>query len=77
MQNEKEESTGIVGYSENSYGDLLVLHECPKCGTKWYTHLSHESDLEINKILWADMLLNAEDYGVANPDLLIKKEEVK
>ena len=68
---------GIVGYSEDSFGDLLVMHECPKCGTKWYTHLSHESDPELNKMLWEDMLCNAEDYGVSNPYLLIKKVEVK
>lgn len=77
MGAEWEELKGIVGYSEDSYGDLLILHECPRCGTKWYNHVSHESDSELNRFMLLEMLLKSDDYRVANPNLLIKKEEVK
>jgi hypothetical protein len=29
---------GIVGYSTDSNGRILLLHECPKCGKKWRCH---------------------------------------
>lgn len=74
---EDETLKGIVGYSEDSYGDLIILHECPKCGTKWYNHLSHESDTELNRFMLLEMLIDSDNYRVANPNLLIKKEEVK
>lgn len=74
---EWEEYKGIIGYSEDSFGDYIILHECPKCGTKWYNHLSHETDPELNRIMFEDMMFMAEEYGVGNPELLVKKEQVK
>lgn len=76
MGAEWEEVRGIVGYSEDSSGEILVLHECPTCRTKWYNHLSHESDENLNRTMLEEQLINAENYGVGNSELLIKKEEV-
>lgn len=76
MGTEWEELRGIVGYSEDSHGEIIVMHECPTCGTKWYNHLSHEPDEELNRAMLEDLLISAENYGVGNSELLIKKEEV-
>jgi hypothetical protein len=76
MGAEWEEVKGIVGYSEDSFGDILVMHECPTCGTKWYNHLSHGASEELNRAMLEDQLISAESYGVGNSALLIKKEEV-
>lgn len=76
MGAEWEKVKGIVGYSEDSYGEILVMHECPTCGTKWYNHLSHEASEELNRAMLEDQLISAESYGVGNSELLIKKEEV-
>lgn len=73
---EWETCKGIVGYSEDSNGDYLILHECPDCGCKWYSHLTHDSNPEINKMMLESMFFKAEEYGVGNPDLLIDKERV-
>ena len=77
MGAEWEKVKGIVGYSEDSFGDILVMHECPTCGTKWYNHLSHAADEELNRAMLEDQLISAESYGVGNSALLVKKEEVK
>ena len=72
MKPEDEQLKGIVGYSEDNQGDIVVLHECPVCGTKWYNHLSHELDDDFNQSMLERQLANAEKYGVGNSELLIE-----
>lgn len=76
--NHADESTGIVGWSEDNEGGLLLLRECPKCGKKWYSHTaSDETSMEDFKQGAERILLDSYDYHVMNENLLVKKEEIK
>ena len=76
--NYADEATGIVGWSEDNEGSLLLLRECPKCGKKWYSHTaSDETSMEDFKRGAERILLDSYDYNVMNENLLVKKEEIK
>jgi hypothetical protein len=40
VESDKSRDEGIVGISEDKYGRLMLLHECPRCGKKWKSHIT-------------------------------------
>jgi hypothetical protein len=54
----------IVGIAEYPDGRLLLLRECPKCGEKWWCHISTTTDFQRNTNCDIETLYEYADLGL-------------